>query len=171
MTSFSSNDFDRLDWQLLSRGAVTLYWKVELFQRDMTWLSEHGYTLHQIDCSTVDTFQTRMTEALQFKQNFGYEPWTGNLDALNDAFRNNDYESATGVAFCFSRIDLLLTADRRLAEATLDLIAEHSRDFLLTGDRLLALAQSDDATISIPALGGRVPHWNHDEWLNSDRGV
>ena len=171
MASFSKNETDRLDLDLLQDGAVTLYWRRELFDRDVAWLQDHGYVAHIIDCADIAEFRAQMTRALRFKENYGYEPWTGNLDALNDAFRDLDFGSQTGIAFCFFRIDLLATADHHTAHGTLNLIEWHSRDCLLFGDRLLALAQTDDATIQFDTIGARSATWNREEWLNANRGL
>ncbi len=50
-------------------------------------------------------------------------------------------------------------------------IESHSRDYLLFGDRLLALAQSDDATIEFAPIGARSAKWNREECLNANRGA
>jgi hypothetical protein len=142
-----------------------------LFDRHIDWLSDHDYAVHVIDCSDIAEFRTQMTRVLRFEENYGYEPWTGNLDALNDAFGDLDFDTRAGIAFCFSRIDLLAKSDRHTAQATLDLIEWHSRNYLLLGRRLLALAQSDDAAICFDPLGARAAKWNQDEWLNADRGL
>ncbi len=171
MAPFSENDTVRLDWYLLQDGAVTLYWRRELFDRDVSWLQDHGYAVHVVDCAEIAEFRAQMTRILRFKENYGYEPWTGNLDALNDAFRDLDFGSQTGIAFCFSRIDLLTAADRHTAQGMLSMIEWHSRDCLLFGDRLLAIAQSDDAAIHFDPIGARSAMWNREEWLNANRGI
>ena len=171
MALFSNNDTDRLDWDLLQDGAVTLYWRRELFDRDVSWLRDHGYTAHLVNCAEIAEFHAQMTRIFRFKEKYGYEPWTGNLDALNDAFRDLDFGRHAGIAFCFSRIDLLTAANRHTAQGMLSLIELHSRDCLLLGDRLIALAQSDDATIRFDPIGARFAKWNREEWLNANRGV
>jgi hypothetical protein len=169
MGSFTYNDDDRLDWQLFQDGAVTLYLKQELMDLDIRWLSQHGYGIHVIDCSRLSDFMSQMTRLLKFKDNFGYEPWDGNLNALDDAFRELDFASVTGIALCFVRFDSLLGANRSCALGTLDTIERHSRDCLLLGQRLLALVQSDDPMIDVGAFGCRQAKWNSKEWLDADR--
>jgi hypothetical protein len=171
MAPFSENDGDRLDWDLLQNSAVTLYWRRELFERDVVWLKDHGYEVYLIDCSGIEEFRAQITRVLRFQENYGYEPWTGNLDALNDAFRDLGFDGATGIAFCLVRIDLLAASDRYAAQALLDIIESHSRDYLLLGLRLLALAQSDDPKIQFDPIGARTAQWNREEWLNASRGV
>jgi hypothetical protein len=171
MASFTEDDTDRLDWQLLQNGAVTLYWRRELFDRDISWLRDHGYSAHIIDCADIARFHAQMTRVLRFKENYGYEPWTGNLDALRDAFSDLVFDSVTGIAFCFTRIDLLAAADRDLARTTLDIIESQSRDYLLFGHRFLAFAQTDDPAIELGSIGARRANWNRSEWLNANRGL
>lgn len=171
MASFSDNDTDRLDWQLMQNGAVTLYFQTAILEETLAWLRDQGYAVQTIDCHDRAGFQQQMSLALQFREQFGYDEWTGNLNALNDAFRYLAIAPATGLVFCFLRYDLLKAASPDLAEAVLDIIESHSRDYLLLGQRLLALVQSDDPAIRFGPLGARTANWNQREWLNSARGL
>ena len=96
-----------------------------------------------------------MSLVLKFKEQFGYDEWTGNLDALNDAFRCLDTDPETGLVLCFLRYDLLKAENPQLADGVLDMIERNSRDHLLFGRRLLALVQSDDPRIQFHPLGAR----------------
>lgn len=162
MASFSADDYDRLDWELLQDSAVTLYWRRALFDEADAWLHSHDYIVHVINCDLIDHFRAEMTRILQFKRNFGYEPWTGNLDALNDALRELDFGNSAGIAFGFLHIDRRMESDsdRDWILGVLDLFERHSRDYLLLGERLICLAQSDDASVCLGPLGGRTPNWN-----------
>jgi hypothetical protein len=162
---------DRLDWTLLQNGAISLDWQRSLFDRDVQWLEDHKYVINLIDCSDIDGFRSRMTCVLRFKENYGYEPWGGNLDALNDAFGDLDFDAAEGIAFCFTRIDLLAAGDPDLVQTVLDLIESHSSNYLLFGCRLLALVQSDDGKIRFDSVGARRVNWNCQERLNARRGL
>src|ERR1700730_11817696 len=93
-----SND---LDFQLLQNGAVTLYYQTAILDQDLAWLRECGYQVGTIDCRDLPEFKHRMSVALRFKEQFGYDEWTGNLDALNDAFREPEGDSESGFAICF----------------------------------------------------------------------
>jgi hypothetical protein len=161
-----SND---LDFQLLQNGAVTLYHQTVILDQDLTWLREHGYEVETVDCRNLRDFKHQMSVALRFKEQFGYNEWTGNLNALNDAFREPTAES--GFAICFLRYDLLAAADPAFAEAILDIVEQNSRNHLLDGRRLMALVQSDDPRIRFDRLGARPAHWNRAEWLDKNRGL
>lgn len=173
MASFSKDDCERLDWELLQDSAVTLFWRRELFDATIAWLNDQKYAVHVVDCQSLEQFQAEMTRILQFQKNFGYEPWSGNLDALNDAFRHLDFSNQTGIAFGLLRIDRLMNSksNRDWIHGVLDTIEGHSRDYLLFGERLICLAQSDDARVHFEPLGGRAPQWNRAEWFNKSRGL
>ena len=174
MPSFSEADGERLDWQIMQYSSVALYWRQEFFEKATSWLQSHGYTVHLISCdTTLDDFRQQMTRVLRFNELFGYEPWTGNLDALNDAFRHLDFSNRTGIAFAFRGIDRRMKSkyNRTLVQGVLDIIACHSRDYMLLGHRLLCLAQSDDAAIQFESIGATQPWWNCDEWFHKDRGL
>jgi hypothetical protein len=163
-----SND---LDFQLLQNGAVTLYYQTAILDQDLVWLRDNGYQVETIDCRELPEFKRLMSVALKFKAQFGYDEWNGNLDALNDAFRELEANSESGFAICFLRYDLLTASEPLFAEAILDIIERNSRDHLLLGRRFLALVQSDDPRIRFNPLGARQAQWNRREWLNKNRGL
>jgi len=171
MAPFAENDTDRLDWHLMQNGAVTLYFQMAILEQDLAWLRGHGYRIETIDCNDCTTFFRQMSLALKFKEQFGYEDWSGNLDALNDAFGSLECDADAGLVFCFHRYDLLKASDAYLAHTVLDIIESNSRDHLLFGQRLLALVQSDDPTIQFDSLGARAANWNRQEWLDKNRGL
>jgi len=171
MAPFREEDFDRIDYQILRYGASALYHRRDLFEEVAAWLKAQGYRVFRIDASSEEDFIAQMSQALRFLENFGYEPWTGNLDALNDAFRYLDFEGVEGIAFCFDRFDSLARKNPRFARTILDILESQSRDCLLEGRRLLALVQSDDPEISFDALGARSATWNQAEWMRCERGL
>jgi hypothetical protein len=115
------------------------------------------------------SFAAGLTEALRFHENFGYTPWTGNLDAVNDAFREVLFGDHRGVVFAFHSFDALHRAELHLAQGTLDILEASARDHLLFGHRLLAVVHSDDPDLDLGSLGGRGATWNRREWLSADR--
>lgn len=162
---------DSLGATLLRHGAITKFFSPAPFQRTIAELAKAGYRAHMIDADDATVFRAQMTRALRFKENFGYEPWTGNLDALNDAFRSVDFAGVAGVAFAFTRFDLLLAAEPRLAEGVVDVLESASREHLVAGSCLIGLVQSDDPRLELPPCGARPPTWNEEEWPNKARGV
>jgi hypothetical protein len=158
-----------LEFSLLRHGATTLFRRRALFAEAAEGLAALGYQVHQIDARARAPFLADLTLALAFQENFGYAPWTGSLDALNDALRSVAFGDHRGVAFAFERLDALHAADAPLAQGTLDLVEANARDHLLSGHRLVALVQSDDPWLDLGPLGGRPATWNAREWMNADR--
>ena len=74
-----------------------------------------------------------------------------------------------GLILVFRRYDNLVEEDGKFAEAILDIIAGESRLWLLTGQKLIGLIQSDNPDLDFPELGGTSPSWNSMEWFNADR--
>jgi hypothetical protein len=161
---------DRLDWDLMQNGAVALYFRMATLEEDLAWLRNHGYHIETIDCRDLTVFCRQTSLVLKFQEQFGYNEWMGNLNALNDAFRYLDIGPESGLVLSFLRYDLLKSANPHLAQGVLDIIESSSRDHLLFGRRLLALVQSDDPRIQFEPLGARAANWNRREWLNKDRG-
>src|SRR5262249_2094767 len=42
-------EVERLDWKLLERGAVALYYKGSVLSQDLAWLRHHRYVIHELD--------------------------------------------------------------------------------------------------------------------------
>ena len=58
MAHFSEHDTDRLDWQLMQNGAVTLYFLMAVLESDLAWLRQHGYRIQTIDCHDLEQHST-----------------------------------------------------------------------------------------------------------------
>ena len=161
----TDDDFKRADWLLLKNGAVTLFHKVELWQEQTRSLGALDYRIIEIAYSSFDQFVLEVSAALRWKDQFGYEPWTGNLNALNDAFRDLPFHGGRHLAIAISKFDVLVRDDATTAEAFLDMVERQSREELLRGRCLIGLIQTDDADYASPAVGGRRPQLNWNEWM------
>ena len=76
---------------------------------------------------------------------------------------------AGGLAVILERLDAYVAAtDRGEAWALLDVFEGASRHFLLTGRRLVVLAQSEEL-LQLDAVGARSVVWNPKEWLIAER--
>jgi hypothetical protein len=167
----NETDFQRADWPLISEGAVTLFWRTAVLNDVKDELRRLHYRVVEVSCATVDEFISDLSAGLNWMEQFGYAPWTGNLNALNDGLRDPSFGPANCLALCFEGFHRIDAEDRDLAQAVLDLIESQSRNHLLLGRRLLALVQTDQASFFTPELGGRKARWNGREWLNSARGL
>jgi hypothetical protein len=169
---FTDADMDRADWRLLQEGAVSLFWKPQVLDATKDDLKQLGYEILDIECGHgVEHFRAQVSLALRWEEQFGYSPWTGNLDALNDALREYPAPASGRSALALLGFHALAAVDGDFAFRTLDLIECAARRRLLLGDLLVCLVQTNDNRFTCPPLGGRAPSWNPREWLNSDRGL
>jgi hypothetical protein len=167
----TDEDQQRADWEILRHGAVALFWRRSRLHEAAAQLRELGYEVIPIDCSSWIGFRRSVSEALRWHEQFGYAPWDGNLNALNDALNTSPFKPGRNVALSFEAFDNLLRDGRDQAEAFLDVFERQSRDHLLEGSRLLALVRVDDATCRFEGLGARDAQWNCEEWFDRDRGL
>ncbi|WP_162245690.1 barstar family protein [Brevundimonas sp. Root1279] len=168
----SEADFERADWPLLQNGAVNLFWKPEILADARGELAGLDYEISEVSCGAeVPSFEVQLSNALKWQEQFGYEPWTGNLDALNDGLRYYPFGPSGRSALVLTGFHHLVAADSERAHVILDIIETAARDHLLNAKLLIALVQTDDPGYSCPDIGGRNASWNGREWLNANRGL
>ena len=167
---FSEDETDRLDYQLMQNGSVLLFWRKAIFLDTIEALRSLDYDIRHVAFTSMEKFQDDISDALKWQQQFGYNKWSGNLDALTDGFRGEPFDAGNRAAFCIENFHQLKTEDPKLAWALLDILEHSSRDYLMFGKRLIGLIQTDDDRYSPEPLGGRKPQWNRAEWLNGNRG-
>ena len=163
-------DHQRADWQLLQNGAVSLFWQPSVLDDAQQALAALGYEIAEISCE-AGRFKAEMSRALKWQEQFGYSPWTGNLDALNDGLRHVPFGPSGRMALTLRRFHELVAVDADFAWKVIDLIEYNARDLLLEGKLLIGLVQTDDNLYACPPLGGRSVRWNGQEWLDKDRGL
>jgi hypothetical protein len=108
---------------------------------------------------------------LRWKEQFGYEPWTGNLNALNDGMRDYPFGPSGRSALVLVGFHHLVAKSEELAQAVLDIFESAARNHLLLGKLLIALVQTDDPHYFCSGLGCRSANWNPREWLEAKRGL
>ncbi|WP_419901743.1 hypothetical protein [Kiloniella sp.] len=161
----------RADWPLLQNGAVHLYWKPEVYEDAIQSLKTLNYRIMNIHYENIDQFKSDLSSSLKWQEQFGYSPWDGNLNALNDGIREEPFNSSDRNAICISNYQALASDDKYFAFKLLDLIARHSRDYLLFGKVLIGLIQTNDPNFRCEGIGGTQASWNLSEWKNSSRGL
>jgi len=166
----TEEDRGRADWELLAEGAINLYWRDELFEATKGDLRALGYRLIEVTCITPEQFRQAVSDALRWEAQFGYEPWTGNLNALNDALCGFPFDG-DDVAICLRDFHVIAGQEPPFAHGLLDSIERNSRYHLLQGRRLLALVQTNDAKFHCEGLGAASARWNPAEWANASRGL
>lgn len=162
-------EVERLDWRLLERGAVALYYKGSVLSQDLAWLRHQRYVVHELDAAQWQEpahFHDAVRGTLGFPVYYGK-----NLASWIECVAELAVPDDGGMALVFRRFDAFAKAQPQLAQTILDSLETTSRRFLLTGRRLIALVQSDDPRIRFERVGAMPVTWNPREWLDSDRGV
>ena len=160
---------DRLDVRLLQNGAIALYHKHSVLASDLAWLQQAGYRVHTLDAAPWKTSADFHREA---KRVLGLPEYYGaNLAAWIDCLGDLEVPVDGGIALELRHFDAFARVEPRFAHTILDSIESTSRRFLVTGQRLLALVQSDDPRIRFERVGAMPVTWNPREWLDSDRGI
>ncbi|HEX8945023.1 MAG TPA: barstar family protein [Gemmatimonadaceae bacterium] len=157
----------RLDWKLLERGSIALYYKSSVLAQDIGWFRQHGYTIHELDAGAWKdpaAFHTDAQRALSFPSYYAK-----NLASWIESLAELPVPDESGTALVFRRYDAFARVQPQLAQTILDSIESTSRRFLLTGRRLLALVHSGDPRIRFERVGALPVTWNPREWLDSDR--
>lgn len=153
--------------------SVTLFWRRQVLDETLAWLSAHGYQVSQLDAlgwSDDAELHRDLAAALHFPDYYGH-----NLDALNDCMRDvvaQDYgwaRDTTGLALVFTNYDAFASRSPRTAHQVLDIMADHSRMASLFGGRLMTLVHSNDPRIRFDPVGATPVMWNDSEWLDSQR--
>lgn len=157
----------RLDWKLLERGAIALYFKGSVLSADIGWFRNQNYAIKELNAAgwtTPDAFHAEAKNVLGFP-----DYYASNLASWVDCLPELPVPDESGMAIVFRRYDAFAKAQPQLAQTILDSIESTSRRFLLTGRRLIALVQSDDPRIRFERVGAMPVTWNPREWLDSDR--
>ena len=158
---------NRLDWQILRNGSTCLYIDQTFLEEDCQWFHKEHYTLYRFDCQewkSKQEFHRTVSQVLNFPDYYGH-----NLDAFNDCVLNLEIPSQSGCVLVFFRFDLFTQRFPQFSHSVLDIIEGGSRSFLLTGQKLIALLQSDDPDLSLQPVGARPITLNPKEYLNKIR--
>jgi hypothetical protein len=133
----SDDDFKRADWPLLD-GAVNLFWQPAILAEALDDLRKLGYEIGEVSCrSGRSGFYEQFSHVLRWEEQFGYSPWSGNLNALNDGLRYYPFGSADRSALVLDGFHFLANEDSEFAHVVLDLIERAARNYLLTGRILI----------------------------------
>lgn len=162
-------EWERLDWQLLQSSSITLYFDESVLAADVSWFERNGYSVRSLGvagCESIEAVLTALGEVLEFPSHYGR-----NLAALNDCLSDVEVPGDGGLVLVLHSFDELARRFRPAAQAILDVLADNSRRFMLTGRRFLALVHSRDPRISFDPVGATPVLWNPEEWLSSKRGI
>jgi len=158
----------RADWPFLKSGPVTLFWRESLFATAKNDLTKLGYLLIEASCQSAEQLHVEVSAGLRWFDQFGYAPWTGNLNALYDAFFGLPPELGD-IAICLEHFHELVARDPAAAAGLLDVLALGSWQQLIRSRRFVVLVQTDDARFCTEPLGAMRANWNAGEWLDTNR--
>lgn len=169
MTSFKQDpeEWQRLDWQLLQNSAITLYFRKEVLEEHKAWFVAHSYKVLSLEIARYGSHEEllgALGRLLDFPEYYGRS-----LDAFNDCLSDIDVPEVGGLLLVLRGFDEVARQDRCFAQAILDICADNSRRFLLTGQRFLVLIQSDDPQLAFKPVGGTAVTWNPVEGRTTDR--
>jgi hypothetical protein len=160
-------DWQRLDWQLLQNSSVALYHSLSILDQDLAWLRAHAYWVDDISCAHATNeaaFHALIAQELNFPDYYGR-----NLDALGDCVSNLEISLDGGRVLLLRSFDTFARHQPAMAQGVLGTLATNARRFLLTGRRLLVLAQSDNPRIRFDTVGACPVMWNPREWQDAAR--
>ncbi|MBL4687471.1 MAG: hypothetical protein JKY37_22940 [Nannocystaceae bacterium] len=169
MGVFSPEDCNRLDFEVLAEGGVALYYQHEVLGEDVAWFALEGYEVVQFDDGAMDSLEAFHFEArLKLSPDREYDP---SFDGFREATSRLQVPDPGGVALVFTNVDKLAEADPISTLRLFDVVADLSREFLLFGRRLVALAQTDAPDLDLGPIGGRTLTWNPRERAGWTRGL
>jgi hypothetical protein len=160
-------------FRLMLNTSVTLFWRMEILEDTIGWLTEHGYQVTPLDASgwaTEDDLHRDLAAALDFPDYYGR-----NLDALRDCLSDVvDHEygwspETAGLAVVVTGYDGFARRCPHVAQIVLDIMADQARSAALFGRRLMCLVQSDDPDLRFEPVGAMPVMWNDAEWLDARR--
>lgn len=144
-----------LEWRLLQNGAINIYSNKNIIKSHYEQLEKEGYQIEILRCDTKETFEHDITMTLNWKEQFGYSPWNGNLNALNDAMREMNISKNGKLVLVCENFHKLVKIDSNCAIAFLDLLEYNSRNHLLVGCRTIGLIHTEDTHFHAYPLGAR----------------
>lgn len=166
------DDVNRADWPLLQNGAVNLFWRLEILDDAQRALRLLDYDIAEIAChSGWSDFAPQMSSVLRWEDQFGYTPWTGNMDAFNDGLRGYPFGPSSRSAVIMRGFDKLVEEDPDGSRILLDILETSARDHLLWSRLLVVLIQTNDNRYDCGPIGARSAQWNTREWRDSDRSL
>ena len=150
------------DIEILKNGPISKYFRNGVLNEDLVWFSDNNYEIIEMNVRNWNSKNAHrnLKIALSFPEYYGE-----NLDAFNDCLGDMYNKRYKGLVLVFRRYDNFVEEDRGFAEGIIDIIANESRIWLLTGQKLFGLIQSDNPHLDFPKIGGISPSWNGTECL------
>jgi len=154
------------DIEILKDGPICKYYKNSILDKDVSWFIDNRFDVYDMNVKDWNkkNFHKHLKEKFNFPDYYGE-----NLDAFEDCLSEMYNTRYKGLVIVFRQYDEFLNRERKSAEIILDIIATESRVWLLNGQKLIGLIQSNEPNLELPKIGGIEPGWNSEEWMNNTR--
>lgn len=156
----------RKDYEILKSGPICKYFKNSILDEDLSWFDSNNFEVIEMNCKNWNrkNAHEKLKAALNFPDYYGE-----NLNAFADCLSDLYNERYQGLVLVFRRFESFVEEDGKFAEAILDIMTRESRVWLLSGQKLIGLVQSNNPDLDFPEIGRISPSWNSFEWLNEKR--
>lgn len=162
------NNCARVDWEILINGAISLYYKHNILEKDLKWLAEKDYKIVNIDLKEINTIgllHKKLKKACNFPEYYGE-----NMSALSDCLRHDlEIPFESGFALVMENFDLFYEKDKISGHEILERLSRGARERILTGERLITLIQTSNPRFYPEAIGSFELCWNRHESADEQR--
>ncbi|RWX03705.1 barstar family protein [Flavobacterium cerinum] len=150
MFKFENNPktWERIDYQIISRGFVKAYSDDTILKANIGWFEKENYKTIEFDCIEWNNDKEIMHDHLSLKLDF--PPYYGkNWDALDECL--NDLEiPENGLVVVFKNLDLI---NIKTAHTLINCFVSSAQTHILFNERLLALIKVENQKFELPPLG------------------
>lgn len=162
----SYDEDENLDWLIVRNGPILKYFSQEILEKDITELEKMRYQVIELSMAdlTDDNVHKKIQESLDFPDYYGC-----NMEAFEDCLNDKFNKKYKGLVIVLHHFDTFYSQNKDFSYALMDGIASVAWSWLLAGQKLIGLVQSDDPDLVIDKIGGFKPGWNGEEWLDGDR--
>jgi hypothetical protein len=139
-------------WQMFRDGAVALVHNVPVLNKLRDDLSNSGYEIRTVDCRLNS--DRDLEHAL--RRELGLEPGFGR-DAFHSQMWDLEFAQCTGVVLILTHIDDFNRRFPTYFWDIIDILADHCRIKMLTGERFLIMLHAEDRNIHLDPVGAVRP--------------
>ena len=157
---------ENLDWLIIRDGPIVKYFSSDILEEDLKALEDMKYQI--IDLSTASW--TLGNAHKKIRKGFGFPDYYGeNRAAFEDCLDDMFDKGCRGLVIALRHFDEFYYQNKDFSESILDGIANIAWTWLLAGQRLIGIVQSDNPDLEIGKIGSKEPGWNGKEWFDADR--
>lgn len=134
------------DFFLLRDGPILVMSDHDLWRAGIQWLqAKRGYKLHNWELNSEAEFFQEVSKSMLWEEQFGYSPWTGNLNALNDGAESWPTPGEERIVISIDNAERLENWFGGLTPHIWDILQNAARMQLLFGVGLLVMVNTSSA--------------------------